>query len=201
MKNMNLFFYSIVLFLTGAMFTIAAADDVNQIKTDEFVENASAKSVVGIETSRLALKETNSMVVKNFAEDVIAHHQAINHELKSIARDKKVSVAEDATLMGNVRKQILDMRNGTSFDVAYANNQVDAHKRIIDLFARAAVSSDLEIKAFANRTLPKLEEHLEKAVELATLTDKKNEVKKSEIESITEMKTDGATTIPPRDLQ
>lgn len=200
MKDMKLFFYSILILMGGAIFTAAAADDIKKIDADDFVTSASAKSLTGIETSRLALKETNSIAVQQFAEEVIVHHKAINRELKGLARDKNLSIAEDATLMGKVKKQILDMRNGTSFDIAYANNQVEAHKRIINLFERASISADPDIKTFANRALPKLEEHLRKAKQLAALTDEKNEIKKSEVESITEMETDGATTIPPRNL-
>ena len=65
----------------------------------------------------------------------------------------------------------MEQRDGESFDEAYANNQVNAHEDTIELFKRAAMSDDVEIAAFAKQTLPKLEQHLKMAKEMAAAHD------------------------------
>lgn len=66
---------------------------------------------------------------------------------------------------------ILELRNASSFDQAYANNQDKAHEATIKLFEeRAADGKDADLKAFASDTLPNLREHLAHAKDLAVTT-------------------------------
>lgn len=65
--------------------------------------------------------------------------------------------------MNRAKVMILKHRDGESFDEAYANNQVKAHRDTIELFNKASVSADAELASFAVATLPKLEHHLRAA--------------------------------------
>jgi putative membrane protein len=54
--------------------------------------------------------------------------------------------------------------SGKSFDKSYIKSQVSAHKTAIETFQREAEQGqDPELKAFAQKTLPTLKEHLELA--------------------------------------
>lgn len=163
----RLFFTGAFLLAAVAAFNVVANDSID---TDDFIEEASAKGLAEIETAKIALNKTTSTSVNEFAQKMISDHTAANNELITIARNKNLKVADDVELMNKARALILRQREGESFDVAYANNQVAAHEQTIELFKKASRSKDSEIKAFADKTLPKLEHHLQMARDLVTVT-------------------------------
>ncbi len=134
----------------------------------DFVDEASAGGVAEIETGKLALEKGTSPEVKTFAQQMIDDHGAANRQLAVLAHEKKLEVATEAELLNKAKALILQMREGENFDEAYANNQVMAHEKTVELFKQAAASDDKDIAAFAEKTLPKLEHHLQMARELAS---------------------------------
>ena len=158
--------------LTGAfVFALnlicGSAMAADKIDADDFVEDASAAGVAEIETAKLALEKSTAADVKTFAQSIINDHTAANRELASIASKKKLKVSTEAELLNKAKAAVLKQREGESFNAAYANNQVNAHKDTIELFKKASVSDDKELAAFAVATLPKLEHHLHVAQDLA----------------------------------
>lgn len=149
-----------------------AGTDVNRdsIDAEEFFEEASAMGVAEIETSQKALQQSDNAEVKAFAEMMIKDHAEANEKMADMAAEKGLEVSDEAGLMDRARAWILEARDGESFDDAYANNQVAAHERSIELFERASRSDDAEVAAFAEKTLPKLKEHLEGARKLVQST-------------------------------
>jgi putative membrane protein len=153
----------------GATSSLAFALD--KIDAEDFVEEASAKGIAEVESAKLALEKSTSADIQAFAKRMISDHTAANRELAGIAARKKLEVEDEAELMNKAKKFILEMRDGESFDEAYANNQVNAHETTIELFKRAAMSDDADIATFAKQTLPKLEQHMTLAKALATAYD------------------------------
>lgn len=143
---------------------------VDEIDADDFVDEASAKGIAEIEAGNLALKKSTSADVKAFAQQMVADHTKANAELAQIAKTKKLEVATDAELKNKAKALILKQRDGESFDEAYANNQVMAHKEAIELFKEGLNTEDADINAYAKATLPKLEHHLQMAQALQTKT-------------------------------
>lgn len=165
----NLFNKSALVCILGATSSLAFALD--KIDADDFVDEVSAKGIAEVESAKLALEKSNSADVQSFAQKMITDHGSANMQLAGIAARKNLEVADEAELTNKAKKFILEQRDGQSFDEAYANNQVDAHKDTIKLFERAAVSDDAEIAAFAKQTLPKLKQHLQMAETLAVKYD------------------------------
>lgn len=155
--------------IASALILGAAASFAHaQESASSFVDNASAKGIAEIEAGKLALEKGTAQDVKSFAQSMIDDHTAANEKLASIAKQKELEVSDNATLMDMAKKMILQVRDGESFDKAYANNQVVAHEQTIELFREYAdKGDDAELKAFAKETLPKLEDHLKHAKELA----------------------------------
>lgn len=149
-----------------------AGTDANRdsIDAEDFLEEASAMGVAEIETGQKALEESQNAEVRAFAERMIKDHAAANEKMAKLAADKDLEISDEAKLMDKARTMILDAREGESFDDAYANNQVAAHERTIELFEHATRSEDAEVAAFAKDTLPKLKEHLEEARKLVQST-------------------------------
>ena len=63
----------------------------------------------------------------------------------------------------------LERLDGAAFDRAYVDDQIRDHEKTIALFEREAKSGkDAELKAFAEKTLPTLKEHLSMVRDLKT---------------------------------
>lgn len=145
------------------LLSMMACVNVMAVDADDFVEEASAKGLAEIESSKAALEKSNSAEVRKFAQTMISDHTKANQELTKIAKAKKLELSDDPELMNQAKAFILKQRDGESFDEAYANNQVMAHEQTIELFREATQLKDAELKAFAEKTLPKLEHHLQMA--------------------------------------
>lgn len=155
----------------GALLLVLSFSVNADVDAEDFVDEASAKGLAEIETGKMALRKGTSQEVKDFAQKMINDHTAANRELAAIAKGKDLDVADDAELMNQAKAFILKQRDGESFDRAYANNQVVAHEQTIELFREAnADLRDPELKAFVQKTLPKLEMHLRMAQDLARAT-------------------------------
>ncbi len=66
----------------------------------------------------------------------------------------------------------LAAKNGADFDKEYISMMVSDHEEDIEMFNKEAQSTkdDADVRSFASSTLPKLEEHLQKAQQLASTT-------------------------------
>ena len=162
----NLKYLMFALLTALAVATTAQAAD--QISPKDFVDQASAAGVAEVEAGKLALEKGSHPKVKEFARMMVDEHTAVGKELAALAKTKKLEINEDATLTDQAKEKILEMRDGESFDRAYANNQVTAHSAAVALFVKAASSEDQSIRTFATQALPTLEHHLELAKNLAT---------------------------------
>ncbi|MBB4864770.1 putative membrane protein [Pseudomonas nitritireducens] len=152
---------SAALLLSGPLL---AADPHSQAQN--FVSQASAAGMAEIDAAKLALKKSQSNDVKAFAQHIIDDHTKAGEELKVIAQQQKLELADSPAMVDQAKAKVLDVRDD-SFDAAYANNQVGAHEDAVKLFTDAANNSaDTRIKAFAQQTLPVLQQHLEMAQEL-----------------------------------
>lgn len=164
MNRLKLICTGTMLLMLGAVCANVMADDV--ISAEDFVEEASAKGYAEIETGKLALEKSQTQEVRDFAQTMITDHGLANKELAVIAQKKNLDIADDTELLNKAKAFILKQRDGQSFDEAYANNQVMAHEQTIELFQKATRMNDAELKAFAQKTLPKLQHHLDMANQL-----------------------------------
>ncbi|WP_278420656.1 DUF4142 domain-containing protein [Stutzerimonas kunmingensis] len=134
---------------------------------ENFVDEASAKGIAEIETAKMALDKGTSEDVKQFAKMMIDDHTKANQELAQLAQAKDLEMSDEATLMDKAKAMILKLRDGENFDEAYANNQVVAHEQTIEMYQDYVEGGEnADLKQFAQKTLPKLEEHLKKAKDL-----------------------------------
>lgn len=134
---------------------------------ENFVDEASAKGIAEIETAKMALNKGTSEDVKQFAQMMIDDHTKANQELAQLTQAKDLEMSDEATLMDKAKAMILKLRDGENFDEAYANNQVVAHEQTIEMYQDYVEGGEnADLKQFAQKTLPKLEEHLKQAKDL-----------------------------------
>lgn len=138
----------------GAKQQLASADE-------DFLESAAEAGYTEIAGSKLAQQKARSADVKAFAEQMIADHSKVGEQLAALAKSKGYTPPTEPSLIDKAKLKTLEMRD-EGFDKAYADEiGVAAHQDTVDLFKKAAEQAeDPEVKAFAAKTLPALEQHL-----------------------------------------
>jgi len=129
-----------------------------------FIEKAAMGGLVEVELGQLAQQKAASEQVKQFGARMVADHGKANGELKQIASAKGVTLP--AQLDKKHRKDVdrLQKASGAEFDREYMRHMVSDHKEDVSDFRKEAKSGkDADVKAFADKTLPTLEEHLKMA--------------------------------------
>jgi len=146
-----------------------AANLAHAAQGDDFLDRASANGIAEIETARMALETSQAEDVRAFAQRMLDDHTKSRQDMARLAKEKNLPLSDEATLMNKAKAMILELRDGEDFNEAYANNQVVAHEQTIELFREYARNGEnAELKQFAESTLPKLEQHLQHAQELAS---------------------------------
>jgi putative membrane protein len=134
----------------------------------DFVTLAAIGEMYKLEASKLA-QEKGSDSSKNFAEHMIEDHTKTSTELKVMVSNRSVQVEAPTALDSSHQKKIekLNGMAGREFDREYLSQQVSVHKAAVSLFTRySRDGSHPDLKRWAARTLPMLQEHLRMAQDL-----------------------------------
>lgn len=129
-----------------------------------FITAATRGGMAETRLAELALRNGRSPAVKSFARTLMTDHNAGNQELAALARRKEITPPEGigAEYQG-VYDDLAKLR-GRAFDRAYAQAMVKDHEDDIREYqAEARDGTDPDVRAFAARTVPMLEQHLRAA--------------------------------------
>ncbi len=129
-----------------------------------FVKEAAAGGMAEVDMGKLAQEKAGNDQVKQFGSRMVQDHSKANDELKQVAGAKGVQLpaAPDAKAQAEMKK--MQSLSGSAFDKHYMDHMVADHKQDIAAFEKEAKSGkDPEVKAFAEKTLPTLKEHLQLA--------------------------------------
>ena len=135
----------------------------------EFVANAGMAGLYEMNVGNLALQKASSADVKSFAQRMVADHGKANAELAQLATTK--GVALPAELDGDPQGAFehLSALSGAEFDKAYMQHMVDDHIKAVADFEKASTSAtDADVKNWATKTLPTLQEHLAMAKDITS---------------------------------
>ena len=138
-----------------------------------FMKDAAEGGNAEVAASQIALTQSGSADVKTFAQMMVDDHGKAGTELKGLADQKGVKVSDTPSLAKKTEIKMLSERKGSSFDQHYADSiGVKAHQDTIKLFQKEVdKGSDADVKAWASKTLPTLQHHLEAARVLKAKTD------------------------------
>ncbi|HEX5397623.1 MAG TPA: DUF4142 domain-containing protein [Verrucomicrobiae bacterium] len=99
--------------------------------------------------------------VKTFGQRMVKDHTAINDDLKALAAQKNVTLPNSLDAAHQKMVDKLMALSGAEFDKAYIAGMYNGHKKAIKAFkAGSAETKDADIKSFADKSAPVLEEHL-----------------------------------------
>ncbi|HET8747881.1 MAG TPA: DUF4142 domain-containing protein [Ramlibacter sp.] len=134
----------------------------------KFLEAAAGSGMFEVQIAQLAAAKANDQNVKSFAGMLVDQHTAANNELVKLANAKRVELpaAPKRSLRRDIEK--LGKKNGDEFDRDFVRDVgIKAHEKDIKMFEKARDDvKDPDIKAFVEKTLPVLREHLAAAQRL-----------------------------------
>jgi putative membrane protein len=140
-----------------------------QTSDQKFVMNAAKGGMAEVELGKLAQDKASSDQVKNFGKRMVDDHGKANDELQTLAKNKNITLPTDLDPKDKALKDRLSKLSGAAFDRAYMSAMLQDHRKDISEFRTESTSGqDADVKAFASKTLPTLEDHLK----LAQQTDK-----------------------------
>jgi putative membrane protein len=147
--------------------TIASAQNTaNRMGSPDntWINKAAQGGMAEVELGQLAQSNASSDAVKQFGKRMVDDHTRANDELKRIAADKGITLPSGLDAKSQATKDRLSKLSGKEFDRAYMEDMVKDHRVDVAEFKKEAASGkDPEVKAFASKTLPTLEEHLKLA--------------------------------------
>ncbi|MFA7667989.1 MAG: DUF4142 domain-containing protein [Burkholderiaceae bacterium] len=150
----------------------AAAIDLSN-DDQRFLREAGESGMLEMQASELAVQKAENPELKRYAEMMIKDHGAVDQELKALAQRKGFQLPVE--LEGGKLRLMENLRQleGAGFDEEYADEvAVDAHEDAVELFEDAAEDADDdEVRAFAAKHLPALQNHLEMGRQLEDLVD------------------------------
>ncbi len=130
----------------------------------DFVMDAAMGSMMEVELGRIAAQQGASESVKQFGQRMVDDHGKANTELMTLASGKGITLP--TSLDEKHQQQITKLQgmSGAEFDRAYSRLMVREHRDAVSDFEKEnSKGTDPDLKAFAGKTLPVLQEHLRMA--------------------------------------
>ncbi len=146
----------------------AILGDNSGIAPAMFVKMAALGGMTEVELGKIAQTMARDANVRKFADEMIKDHSKANKELATLAKTKGLAVPSALDSEHNAIVQKLSAKTGADFDAAYSKQMMEDHDTTIGLFQGATKSSDKDVAAFAQRTLPTLQKHKQMADSLPT---------------------------------
>ena len=142
----------------------AAADKKIPSGDRKFVTEALKGGMAEVELGKLATEKASNAAVKQFGQRMAADHGKAGEELKKLAQDKGIDPPTTLDSKHQKLRDRLAKLSGAEFDRAYMDEMVKDHRKDVKDFQREAdKAKDPDVKSFASKTLPTLQEHLKQA--------------------------------------
>jgi putative membrane protein len=136
-------------------------DDAN------FAREAMQAGAAEVRMGELVQQKAQNSSLKSFGDMIVTDHTRANEELQRLATQKQMTETMSINPREQAKLDRLSNLSGPEFDRVAQREAVDAHAKAIKLFKHEAEhGQDQDLKAFAQKTLPILEQHLQDAKSL-----------------------------------
>jgi putative membrane protein len=157
--------------IAGGAEAVSAASVSGMSPSDaNFVAQANLGAPFQIDSGRIAEKKATSAQIRDYAHLMVTTHLPVVDALNDVLKRKGLSAPPNTLLHGAYNAMIasLDAEHGATLDRDYIEGQVEYQKGNAALFrSELANGDDPDLKEFARQTLPKIEDHLKRALALA----------------------------------
>jgi putative membrane protein len=151
---------------SASMAQDAATTAQSTASAKEFVEQAGTSGLAEVEMGELGAQKAKNNQVQAFAKQMVEDHKKANQELVTATKGKGVQVPSSRTSMHKATVEKFQQQDaGKNFDRDYMEQMVEDHKAAVELFETAADDEqlDIDLRAYAKKTLPTLQAHLKEA--------------------------------------
>ena len=154
-----------------------AADDTSKITGDTtskgpansnndvdavFAEEAVTGGMAELALAKLALSKTGDTKIKDFADMMAVDHTRANGELTNLVKTKSMPLPGALDAQHRHTVDSLAKLSGADFDKAYVSVMMNEHKKALSLMQHEAQNGkDAGLKAFAGKTAPMVQMHLD----------------------------------------
>ena len=129
-----------------------------------FVMDAAMGGMMEVELGRVAAQQGASDAVKQFGQRMVDDHSKANQELMSLASSKGMTLPTELDEKHRSHITKMSSMTGADFDREYVKMMVSDHRKDVSEFEKESTrGTDADLKAFAGKTLPTLQEHLRMA--------------------------------------
>jgi putative membrane protein len=135
-----------------------------------FVAQANLGAPFQIASGRIAEEKATTSEIREYAHLMVVTHIPVVDALNAVLQREQASAPADTLLQGAYDAMIasLNAEKGAALDRDYVEGQVEYQKGNAALFRYEIQNgTDPDLKGFAQRTLPKIDDHLQRALNLA----------------------------------
>ena len=144
--------------------TAGTGTPITDKATVDFTQKALSGGMMEIEMGNMAVNQATNPRVKSYGNMLVTDHTAAANELKSLATSNSISVPAAMMPEHKSHMDMLMSKKGSSFDKAYMDMMVKDHKKDIEDYRKASNTlNEAAYKAYATKTLPVLQKHLDSA--------------------------------------
>jgi putative membrane protein len=127
----------------------------------KFLVEAASGDMLEVESGRLAAQNATNPQLRKFGQKMATDHARTTAELRALAARKGVTLS--ATMSDDDQNRLAKLREekpGKDFDARFRKLMIDSHENAVSLFEETAKGSrDPDVKAFARKMLPKVQQH------------------------------------------
>ncbi len=132
-----------------------------RVTTREFLDWAWNLDDFEVETGRAVESKVKDFDMREFALAMTRDHARLSDELTAIAGRQDLELPKALDVERQQKLQTLLSASGQGLEAEYRNQQIDAHRNAVRLFESYADKGDnAQLKQWARRSLPMLQDHL-----------------------------------------
>jgi putative membrane protein len=150
--------------------TAAASNTPSSLADPQIAHVAVTSNSIDSASGAMAQSKARNAQVKDFAQQMVRDHGAVNKQAVALAQRLNVTPAEN-----DVSRQLqqgaeqartnLAGRSGADFDRAYIDHEVQYHQQVLDALDNTLIpgAQNAELKALLQQVRPNVAAHLERA--------------------------------------
>jgi putative membrane protein len=134
----------------------------------DFAMKAAQGGMAEVSLGQMAAQKATDADVKNFGNRMVNDHGKAGDELNQLATNKGIALPTD--LDAEAKKTSADLsKKSKDFDKSYMNDMVKDHEKDVKEFEKASKDvQDPDLKSWASKTLPVIQDHLNIAKQIAS---------------------------------
>ena len=147
----------------------AAASGLSPVDYN-FVAQANLGAPFQVDSGRVAEGKAKTAEIRDYAHLMVTSHIPVVDALNTILKRKDIAAPPNTLLEGAYHAMVSSLKAAprAALDRDYVDGQVEYQKGNAALFQyEIQYGTDPDLKEFARKTLPKIEDHLQRALKLA----------------------------------